>query len=410
MKIKIKIVATIIVVLTISMVSCGLDAEKNSEEHNDHEAHGPKGIVVLNVNQREVLKLKLGTFQMRNLTTVVKINGQLEISPDSRADITSLIGGNVKSIKVFHGDKVSKGQTLAVLEHPDFISLQESYSEFAHNLKYLEQDYYRQKDLYESNAGSSKSFQKAKADYFTAKAKLQGLRSRLLLLNLSPEDVEAGKISNEIKLVSPISGYVNKVNVRLGTYVGPQDKLFEITDHNAIHADFLVYEKDVSLVEEGQIIHFTVANREDEELTANVFAIGKEFESNTRAVYVHARINESTKGLIPGMYITGHLHTDTNYTQTLPNDAIVLDGMKSYIFVLVIDEHEGHSHDNGHSHDVDDNKSKSYRIVEVLVGKKDDGFTEVKLVDSLPKNTKIVMNVAYYLLADMKKEETEHVH
>ena len=39
------------------------------------------------------------------------------------ADVTAIIGGNVKEIKVFHGDKVNKGQVLAILEHPDYIVL-----------------------------------------------------------------------------------------------------------------------------------------------------------------------------------------------------------------------------------------------------------------------------------------------
>jgi cobalt-zinc-cadmium efflux system membrane fusion protein len=40
----------------------------------------------------------------------------------------------------------------------------------------------------------------------------------------------------------------------------------------------------------------------------------------------------------------------------------------------------------------------------------DDGYTEIKLLDPLPENTQIVLNMAYYLLADMNKEETEHEH
>ena len=39
-------------------------------------------------------------------------------------------------------------------------------------------------------------------------------------------------------------------------------------------------------------------------------------------------------GLIPGMYISGHIHTDKNYTQALPDNAVVTEGTKSFIFVL----------------------------------------------------------------------------
>ena len=49
-------------------------------------------------------------------------------------------------------------------------------------------------------------------------------------------------------------------------------------------------------------------------------------------------------------------------------------------------------------------------MVEVIPGLKDEGYTEIRLINPLPENTQVVMNAAYYLLADMKKEETEHEH
>ena len=49
-------------------------------------------------------------------------------------------------------------------------------------------------------------------------------------------------------------------------------------------------------------------------------------------------------------------------------------------------------------------------MVEVIPGLKDEGYTEIQLINSLPENTQVVLNAADYLLADMKKEETEHEH
>lgn len=410
-----KIIIALMAIATL--ISCNTK-NKTAGEGEEHEEHSPEGIVILNKNQREALKLKLGSFQMRNLTTVVKSNGQLEVPPANSADITAVIGGNVKEIKVFHGDKVRKGQLLAVLEHPDYIKLQEDFAEVANRLEFLEQEFERQKELFENNVGAGQDFQQAKAEYNTAKAKYEGLKSRLQLLNLSPDKIMQGNISNTININSPINGFVNEVNIKVGTYVDATNKLFAISDNSAIHADFMVYEKDVHLVKEGQKVHFTVSNRPEEELTAIIFAIGKEFEANSRAVHVHAKINEKVSGLIPGMYINGHLHTDENYTRALPNDAIVAEGTKSFIFILdkqALEKHVGEENHEGHEHgdedddDAAENKT-AFRMVEVIPGLKDEGYTEIRLINPLPENTQVVMNAAYYLLADMKKEETEHEH
>ncbi len=414
---KTKTYTTLIASIIIAtLISC--NPQKNgghSEDEHGHEHHEAKGVVVLNKNQQKALNLKLGTFKMRNLTTVVKTNGQLEVPPASNADVTAIIGGNVKQINVFHGDKIAKGQLLAVLEHPDYIAIQENFAAVANQLSFLQEEYKRQKELFENNVGAGREYQKVKSEFNTAKAKYAGLKSRLLLLNLSPEKVKSGNISNTISIYSPINGYVNEINIKLGTYVDAKDILFEITDNSAIHADFMVYEKDVHLVKEGQKVHFTVSNRPDKELTAIVFAIGKEFESNTRAVHIHAKIIEKVSGLISGMYISGHLHTDEKYTRTLPNDAIVGQGTKSFIFIEdneTIEEpmHEGHDHEHEIAENKENHNKKAFRMVEVITGIKDDGYTEISLIDSLPNNTQVVLNAAYYLLSDMNKEETEHKH
>ena len=415
-----KINKYIAILMFAIFVSCNTE-NINTDEH-EHE-HGEEGIVKLNKEQQKALNLKIGSFEMRNLTTIVKINGQLEVAPQDKADITTLIGGTVQQIKVFYGDKVKKGQILAVLEHPDFISLQEEFAEVANDLEYLEQSYKRQKHLIETKATSDQDFQKAKSDYFTKKARYQGLKSRLLLLNLSPSKVKQGEITNLISLISPISGYINSINIKLGSFVSTQDVLFEVVNNNAIHADFLVYEKDIHYLNIGQKIHFTVSNKAKKEYTATIFAIGKKIEEDTRAVPIHSNIDNKTEDLIPGMYITGHLHTDTNYVKALPNDAVVSDGIKSYIFIVDNDKHEEHNHktENNdereeHSHEVHNHKnikefdSIKLKMTEVIIGQSDDAYTQISLLKELPKDTKIVLNSAYYLLSDLKKEETEHEH
>jgi cobalt-zinc-cadmium efflux system membrane fusion protein len=403
---KTKILKSLIAFIALAtLVSCSTN--KKDAHEDEHEEHGPEGVVMLNEQQQEALDLQLGSFQMRNLTTVVKTNGELAVPPASSADITAVIGGNVKSIKIFHGDKVYRGQLLAVLEHPDYISIQEDFAEVANNLEFLEKEYNRQKELFENKVGAGRDYQEAKSKYNTAKAKYAGLKSRLQLLHLSPEKVKQGQISNTVSIISPINGFINEVNIKVGTYVDASNKMFEITDNSAIHADFMIYEKDVHLLKIGQKIHFTVSNRPGEEFTANVFAIGKEFNANTRAIQIHAKINEKVSGLVPGMYISGHLHTDTNLTRTLPNDAIVAEGTKSFIFILDNETNKEHADEEKEKHN---EHKKAFKMVEIITGQKDDGYTEVHLIDSLAENTQVVLNAAYYLLADMKKEETEHEH
>ncbi|MFC0876196.1 efflux RND transporter periplasmic adaptor subunit [Saccharicrinis sp. FJH2] len=382
--------------LAFLSISCGPVQKESHEEEHHHEA---EGVVVLTTQQQNALDLKLGHIQMRNLTTVVKTNGQLMVPPSGSAEVTALFGGNVKEIAVFHGDKVKKGQLLARLIHPDYITIQENFAEAASNLEFQKKELERQQELYDNNVGSGKALQQASSNYNITKAKYEGLKSRLDLLNIDPDDVLNGKISGSIRILSPINGFVNKVNIKSGSYVDTRDIMFEITDNADIHADFLVYEKDVPRVKPGQKIHFDVANQTGKEYLATIFAVGKVFEPETRAVHIHATLDEPDESLIPGLYISGHIHTDAQSTPALPNDAIVSEGTKSFIFIKA--DEDGDSHEE---------KGTEFKMIEVVAGRQDGDFTAIKLIDSVPENAEVVLNAAYYLLADMNKEETEHEH
>src|SRR5690606_27471665 len=161
------------------------------------------------------------------------------------------------------GSKVQKGQTLAILEHPDFIKLQQEYVDTKNSLSYLQKEYERQKELADNDAGTGKMYQRAENEYNGGKARINSLVSQLKVLNVNINQLNRGKITASIILKSPITGYVGHIKANTGAYAEPNTPLFEIIDNSQIHCDLLVYEKDIFKVKEGQKIHFTITNMPD---------------------------------------------------------------------------------------------------------------------------------------------------
>ncbi len=383
--------------LLIILSACSTESRKETpQEAQQTEQKDSKNIVLLNDAQMKALDLKLGKLTRRNLSTYIKVTGQLEIPPFSKADVSAFIGGNVKKINVFYGDFVRKGHLLALLEHPDYIALQERYAKLAPQIEYLKQEYERQEKLFKQNASAGKNYQKAKAEYFSALGELNALKTQLRLLNLSPEQVAQGKISTSVPVYSPITGYVNKINIHSGAYVQPKDLLFEIINNSDMHADLVVYEKDIPFVKKGQKVILTTSNVPGKELEAEVFAIGKEFETDIRAVHIHAELRKQVPGLIVGTYVTGYIYADTVEVSALPEDAVVSDGEKSYIFVT--------------SQKPRKDGTRIFKKTEIIPGRQDNGYIEIRLLNPLPPNSLIAQNNAYYLLSELEKEDSGHDH
>jgi cobalt-zinc-cadmium efflux system membrane fusion protein len=396
------------------MAACGNDTSEDGHEHKEeehgesHEGHSEKGgheghseggmkEVHLSNLKFESLGISVDSLPSRPLSGVIYANGQLEVPPQHEATVTAILGGNVTSIKVVEGDQVKKGQTLAYLAHPDLSNVQYKYLK-AHNQKlYLEKEYNRQKRLYEEEVGSGQKFQEGESQFQSAKAEIKSYESQLKQLNLDISYIREGNIYDQIPVVSPIDGYIEKVLIQIGQYVAPATPLFKIVNTQHIHADLMVFEKDVARVKEGQKVSFTVESAGSKPLTAKIYSVGKQFEQNPKAIHVHAEIEQKKDYLIPGMYINGKIHAENTTVRALPEEAIVEEEGKPYIFLA-------------EKHKEDGKTEWAFKPVEIRTGISDEGWVEIKLLEPLPARTQVAWSGAYYLISEMKKSQTSHSH
>lgn len=400
MKINIK---SVFLLLTIGLLiaSCGGGDDHAGHDHGEsgHEEHGDEHEEEVHFSEQQFasLNMKIDSLRYRNINSYVQANGQLEVPPQNEAIVTAVIGSNVKSIKVIEGDKIKKGQVLAYLSHPDLISVQTEYASNWNQLAYLKEEYERKKKLYEDNVGSGKEYQKSKSAYFSMKSQVSGDESKLRLLGISPKKIQEGTIYDQVAVTSPISGHIRTVEVKTGQFVQPEKELFEIVNIEHIHADLMVFEKDMHKVKEGQRVTFTTESAPGKELEATIYSVGKAFEQDPKAIHLHAEIENKQGLLIPGMYINGRIIAEDVKTYALPESAVVREGDKYFIFTAKKEK------DNGEI-------EWAFQPVEVNVGGIDNGWIEIKLLQELSIGTQLAYNNAYYIMAEMKKGEAEHTH
>lgn len=399
------------ILLTISFLSAcnggggeeGHAAEKTGGqeagiEGGEGPGEGGMGVVHLSSLKFNSLGIKVDTLPTRPLSDVVEATGQLEVPPQYEATVTAILGANITSIEVIEGDKVSKGQVLGYLSHPNLTRVQTDYITTYYRMQNLEKEFERQQRLYEEEVGSGKLFQQAQADYLSVKAEVQGLESQLRQLNLNVERVREGGIYENVPVVSPIEGYVEDIRIQIGQYVDPQTEMFEVINTDHVHADLMVFAKDVYKVKKGQKVILLMESVPGKTFTAEIYSVGKKFEQNPKAVHVHAEIKENAGFLVPGMYINGRIMTDASTeVKALPEEAVIEEEGKSYIFTA--EKHEK----NGET-------EWSFKPMEVITGEVNEDWVEIKFLEPLPEDALLAWNNAYYLIAEMKKSQTSHGH
>ena len=360
--------------------------------------------VALTKAQFQTIGIETGSIEMRNLNTVVKATGYTNVPPQNMANVSTLIAGTVKDIYVLEGTYVSKGKTLATLQNLQIIEMREDYRAAIANIEYLQLEYNRQKLLSEEDVNPRKIFQEVKAKLAVERARAQAAKSKLQAIN-----VGLSGNSTLIPVVAPISGYVGKIGVTKGTYADTGSSLFEIIDNSQMHLDLNVFEKDMGRIAIGQEIDFVLTNQSNKVIKAKIFGTNKSFSNESKSVAVHAKINSAdTKDLISGMYVAANINVINQTVEALPKDAIVRNGDKFYIYILEEEEEEDHKKSANNKKE-EEHDEVHFKAIEVLPGTTDLGYTEVKLVQKIPADAKIVTKGAFYILS-AGKGGGEHGH
>lgn len=396
----VKRILFIIGITVIAFMGFTLLSQNNSadNEHADHEEeHGEEEFQNIPLTEQQVaaVNLKMGEAERRELDAVINVNGQLVLRPQSIGEVSSLMGGVVKSMLVKDGQQVSRGQIVATIENTDIVQLQREYFSACREAEMARIEMERQQQLASNGAGVKKNLQQAQKDYKIAQASMTGTGKQLQQMGISTHAVAQGRFTTVFPLRSPISGTVSQITASLGSYADMQTPLMKIRDNSAVECDLNVFEKDLQKVKIGDRVTIALTNQNGAILGGKVYGMNKYFNDGTKAVAVHVKLDRTSgNNVFDGMYVSGQIATGRQECNTLPSRAIVNTDGKNYIFALNKKPKEGKYEFSRH---------------EVTTGVSQNGYTEVLLCEHIKKGQKIVTDNAFYL-ASMTSEHGEHAH
>lgn len=367
-------------------ISCG---NKKPEPVTEEKKKTPADEVILTTDQYKVAGIETGTIEMRNLRNVIKVNGIIDVPPQNVVSVSAPMGGYLKSAGLLPGQAIRKGEVLAVIENATFIEMQQEYLEAKSRMVFVTQELKRQEELRKQEVNAAKTLQQVSSEYNVLKAKMSGLEQKLSLIGIGTASLEPGKISKTANLYSPINGYVTASNVNRGKYVQPSDILFELADKSDLHLALQVFEKDITKLQVGQPVRFSLANETDYKRMAKIALIGKAAKDDgTIPVHCHLSVT-SDPALLPGMYVKALIETKSDAVTALPVAALIQSEGKDYVFVQTT---------------ATPNKF-IFKMIPVVRGTEQEGYVGVSLPAGFSTDQKIVLKGGYSLVSAMKNIE-----
>ncbi|HPQ99636.1 MAG TPA: efflux RND transporter periplasmic adaptor subunit [Saprospiraceae bacterium] len=259
----------------------------------------------------ETVQVKKG-----NITNEVSATGTIE--PVEQVEIGTQVSGEVSNIYVDFNSVVKKGQLIAELDKTNLqaalTDAEASYNAALNELNYYQQNYERQKNMYDAEVVSKADFEQAAFQLSNAE---QTVTQRKSNLTKAQTNLSYGNI------YSPIDGVVLTKEVEVGQTVAASystPTLFTIArDLTKMQVEADVDEADIGGVKEGQRVTFTVDAYPDESFDGVVSQVrlGATVTSNVVTYTVIIAANNPELKLKPGLTATIIIYTKELTDQTV---------------------------------------------------------------------------------------------
>lgn len=262
----------------------------------------------------EAIPVEAATVVLGDVAAYYSTTATLEA--ENEAQVVAKISGIIKQILVEEGDRVRAGQALAVLDEEQY-RLEVARAEA--NLARLQNDFNRNKEMFERNLISAEAFERVKFDMESQKATLE-----LARLNVTNSTIRAS-----------IDGVVSERMVKIGNMVTMNQALFRITDMDPLQAIIYVPEHEMSKIRVGQSTLLDIDALPGVEFRGRVERISPIVDRSTGTFKVTVFVNDASNRLKPGMFSRVRIVFDVrSQTMVVPKGAIISEDGRMSVFVV----------------------------------------------------------------------------
>ena len=253
--------------------------------------------------------------------------------------VVSLVGGIVRRVNVELGANVRRGQSLAVVFSNEMAMAQSNYLTARADLEEHHKHHARTIRLLEIGAVSREELEQATTKLKIAEAEVASQRQKLLLLGLSPQQVNAlrssSQTTSEVSLPAPVTGSVIARSANPGEVVEANKEILRIADLSSVWVVAQVYEKDLGRIRIGSGASITAEAYPGRIFRGQVSYVDPTLDSTTRTGQVRVELANPGQPLKIGMYVNVAFATVSGATTapTVAREAVQNVNNQQVVFV-----------------------------------------------------------------------------
>jgi membrane fusion protein (multidrug efflux system) len=265
-------------------------------------------------------------------------------------EVTSKASNTVTAIRFQEGEEVERGEVLVQM---DDVQARAALAEAQASLARSKSQYDRSRDLQSRQALSVADLELVEASLKADEARVAAAQARL----------------DDTVIRASFKGRTGFRHVSVGSFVSPGTLITTLDDTSVIKLDFTVPETYLFVLRRGLPVKAAAAGLPDRTFTGAVTNMDSRVDPVTRSVTVRAELDNPDGVLRQGMFMTVSLQSEVAPTLLVPEEALVPERGKAYVFVV---------HDN------------VVERREVKTGKRKPGYVEI--VDGVREHERVVVD------------------
>ncbi len=307
--------------VAVPVLGAGALACSNSKTDAGPKTRPPPLVVVAKVATRDVN---------------VEVHAPVELRPLAQAEVGSKTLGYLDAVLVERGDKVKRGQLLALVRPSDLpdqlVAARGSLAQAQASASLARSNLERLTGLAPKGVVSQQELQQAQAAVATAEAQEAAAKAQV-----------AGYATRlgETQINSPLDGVVAVRRLDPGTLVGPTagSSILTIARVDVLRVFVTVTEREVHLVKTGQKAHVEVDALAGRSIEGAVVRLAPTLDPATRTLDAEVQIDNASGELRPGMFGRGSIVVDVHpNAAVIPATALQITNGKRFVFVLAGDK------------------------------------------------------------------------
>ena len=275
--------------------------------------------------------ITIDSVTMSNISSELKLSGTVSFDDKKVSKVYPFSSGQVLQVNVSVGDRVSKGQILAVVKSADVSGNYSDLSTAGNDMAIAKKQMENQQSLYKNGIASEREMIEAKENFSKAATAVTKLKNQIAINGGGHT-----RSNGTYNITAPISGYVVEKKINQGGFIraDANDNLFTVGDVSDVWVVANVYETDIAKIKQGYAAQVSTLAYPDKIFTGIVSDVSNILDPVTKVMKLRVKL-PNTNGLLKPEMFANIIITNKEGENNLAisSKAITSENGKDYVIV-----------------------------------------------------------------------------